>query len=196
MMLNDTSSPLVLLRSRRSGKARDMVAPGPDSTQLADIIAIATRVPDHGKLAPWRIIEVPFAARERFAAMLVAAYRTEKPSAGRLEIEAIDAFPRQAPTMLALLSTPNTASHIPLWEQQLSAGAMAMQLLNAAHAHGFVANWLTGWPAASQAVAATLGANAADERIIGFIFIGTPATPLEERPRPDIDSIASVWDGN
>lgn len=195
-MLNDTSSPLALLRSRRSGKARDMVAPGPSARQLADIIVIATRVPDHGKLSPWRIIEISLAARERFAAMLVAAYRTEKHVAGRLEIEAIDAFPRQAPTMLALLSTPNTASHIPLWEQQLSAGAMAMQLLNAAHAHGFVTNWLTGWPASSQAVAARLGANGVEDRIIGFVFIGTPAKPLEERSRPDIDSVASVWDGN
>ncbi len=195
-MLNDTSSPLALLRSRRSGKARDMVAPGPDSTQLADIIAITTRVPDHGKLSPWRIIEIPLDARERFAAMLVAAYRAEKPSAGRLEIEAIDAFPRQAPTMLALISTPNTASHIPLREQQLSAGAMTMQLLNAAHAHGFVANWLTGWPAASQSVAMALGAKAAEDNIIGFVFIGTPAKPIDERPRPDIDSITSIWDGN
>jgi nitroreductase len=195
-MLNDTSSPLALLRSRRSGKARDMAAPGPDAAQLADIIAIATRVPDHGKLAPWRIVEILPEARTSFAALLVAAYRTEKPSAGRLEIEAIDAFPRQAPIMLALLSTPNSASAIPLWEQQLSAGAMAMQLLNAAHAHGFVANWLTGWPAASHAVSTTLGANAAEDRIIGYVFIGTAAKPLEERPRPLTANIASIWDGN
>ncbi|MEQ1725841.1 MAG: nitroreductase [Sphingopyxis sp.] len=195
-MLNDTSSPLVLLRSRRSGKARDMAAPGPDAAQLADIIAIAMRVPDHGKLAPWRIVEIAPHARGAFAAMLVAAYRAERPMAGRLEIEAIDAFSRQAPTMLALLSTPNTASAIPLWEQQLSAGAMAMQLLNAAHAHGFVANWLTGWPATSAAVTAALGASGGEDRIIGFIFIGTALKPLEDRPRPNRDDIAREWDGN
>ncbi|MEQ1688382.1 MAG: nitroreductase [Sphingopyxis sp.] len=195
-MLNDTSSPLALLRTRRSGKARDMVAPGPDAAQLADIIAIAMRVPDHGKLAPWRIIEVPLNARERFAAMLVTAYRAEKPTAGRLEVGAIDAFSRQAPTMLALLSTPNSASAIPLWEQQLSAGAMTMQLLNAAHAHGFVANWLTGWPAKSTAVAASLGANGQEDRIIGYVFIGTAAKALEDRPRPNYDEITHEWDGN
>lgn len=195
-MLNDISSPLALLRSRRSGKARDMVAPGPDAAQLADIIAIATRVPDHGKLSPWRIIEIPLDERERFAAMLVAAYRSEKASAGRLEVEAIDAFPRQAPTMLALISTPNTASHIPLWEQQLSAGAMAMQLLNAAHAYGFVANWLTGWPATSGAVSAALGATRDDDRIVGFCFIGSPAKTLEDRPRPYSVQFFARWGGN
>lgn len=195
-MHNDTTSALALLRTRRSGKARDMALPGPDSAQLADIIAIATRVPDHGKLAPWRIVEVPLAAREDFAAMLVAAYRAERPAAGRLEIEAIDAFPRQAPVMLALLSTPNVASHIPLWEQQLSAGAMTMQILNAAHAHDFVANWLTGWPAQSKAVAAKLGANGAEDRIIGYVFIGSAGKVLEERQRPLAAEIVSIWDGN
>ncbi|MEQ1509454.1 MAG: nitroreductase [Sphingopyxis sp.] len=193
-MLNDISSALTLLRSRRSGKARDMATPGPDAAQMADIIAIATRVPDHGKLAPWRIIEVPLDARERFAAMLVTAYHAERPTAGRLEIEAIDAFARQAPTMLALLSTPNSASHIPLWEQQLSAGAMTMQLLNAAHAHGFVANWLTGWPATSAAVATSLGAIGDEERIIGFVFIGTATKALEERPRPLTADVVTQWD--
>jgi nitroreductase len=194
-MFNDRSSTLALLRSRRSGKARDMVAPGPDAAQLADIIGIAARVPDHGKLSPWRFVIVPAEERAAFADMLVAAYRRAKPEAGRLEIEAMDAFPRQAPVMIALLSTPVAASKIPLWEQQLSAGAVAMQLLNAAHAHGFVGNWLTGWAAESAEVAEALGGSADGGRVVGYFFIGSPAKALEERPRPDMSQIVSEWRG-
>lgn len=193
-MFNDISSPLALLRSRRSGKARDMVAPGPDAVQLRDILAIAARVPDHGKLAPWRFVIVPAGRRDAFGAMLVAAYRRARPEAGKLEIEAMEAFPRQAPVMIALLSTPVAASKIPLWEQQLSVGAAAMQLLNAAHAHGFVANWLTGWAAESVEVATALGANGPDDRIAGFIFIGSPSRDLDERPRPELAQIIHDWD--
>lgn len=194
-MFNDRSSTLALLRSRRSGKARDMVAPGPDAAQLADIIAIAARVPDHGKLNPWRFVTIAPEARGAFAALLVAAYRRERPEAGRLEIEAMEAFPRAAPVMIALLSTPAASSKIPLWEQQLSVGAVAMQLLNAAHAHGFVGNWLTGWAAENREVAAALGATGPDDRIAGFFFIGSPARALDERPRPEMAQISRIWDG-
>jgi nitroreductase len=194
-MFNDRSSTLSLMRSRRSGKARDMVAPGPDTAQLADIIAIAARVPDHGKLAPWRFVTIAPEQRAAFAAMLVAAYRRAKPEAGRLEIEAMAAFPLQAPAMIALLFAPVASSKIPLWEQQLSAGAVAMQLLNAAHAHGFVGNWLTGWAAESAEVAASLGAAADGGRVVGYFFIGSPAKALEERPRPDMSQIVSEWRG-
>jgi nitroreductase len=192
-MFNDLSSPASLLATRRSGKARDMVAPGPDSAQLAAIVTAAMRVPDHGKLAPWRLVIIGADQRDAFAGLLTTAYCKEKPAAGRLELEAMDAFARQAPTMIALLSTPIGASKIPLWEQQLSAGALAMQLLNAAHAAGFVGNWLTGWPANSADVAAALGATGPDDRIIGYVFIGTPARELEERPRPDFAQVVSYW---
>lgn len=195
-MFNDTSSPLSLLRTRRSGKARDMAAPGPSPEQLADIIAIGTRVPDHGKLNPWRIIAIPIALRDAFGARIVTAYRAERPEAGRLEIETFEAFARNAPVMLALLSTPVASSKIPLWEQQLSAGAMAMQLMNAAHAHGFVANWLTGWAAGSAAMLRALGGNGPDDRIIGYVFIGSPTKELEERPRPELSAVFSEWRDN
>lgn len=192
-MFNDTSSPLALLRTRRSGKARDMAAPGPSPEQLTDILAIATRVPDHGKLNPWRIIAIPIGLRDAFAARIVKAYRAERPEAGRLEIEAFEAFARNAPVMLALLSTPVASSKIPLWEQQLSAGAMAMQLMNAAHAHGFVANWLTGWAAGSAAMLRTLGGTGPEDRIIGYVFIGSPVKELNERPRPELSAVFSEW---
>lgn len=195
-MFNDTTSPLTLLTTRRSGKARDMVAPGPDTDQIAAIFSIAMRVPDHGKLAPWRFVLIPAKQRTAFAALLHTSYIAERPEAGRLELEAMERFAHQAPTLIAMLFTPVEGSKIPLWEQQLSMGAAAMQLLNAAHAHGFVANWLTGWPAESRAVADALGAWRVADRIAGFVFIGSAAAPLEERVRPDASQIVSVWDGN
>lgn len=190
---NDRSTPLDLLLTRRSGKARDMVAPGPDADQLAAILRAAARVPDHGKLAPWRFVVVPAKARDKLADRLEHAYRAEKPEAGRLEVQAMRDFARQAPCLVVVMSHPNPASHIPLWEQQLSVGAACMNLLHAAHAQGFVANWLTGWPAYSPAVRDALGE--AGELVAGFMFIGTPAKPLEERPRPALGDIVRTWRG-
>lgn len=191
--LNDRSTPLDLLLTRRSGKARDMIAPGPDADQLTKILRVATRVPDHGKLAPWRFVVVPDAARAGFADVIESAYRAEKPDAGRLELRAMRDFATQAPCLVVVMSRPNPASHIPLWEQQIGAGAACLNLLNAAHALGFVGNWLTGWAAYSPAVREALGEPG--ELVAGFMFIGTPAKPLEERPRPALDEVVRIWDG-
>lgn len=190
-MFNDLTSPLSLLATRRSGKPRDMVAPGPDAAQLRTIVATAARVPDHGKLAPWRFVEVAADQRDAFAALLERAYRAERPSAGRQELQAIEQFARQAPSLVVVLSAPRRDSHIPLWEQELSAGAACMQLLNAAHAHGFVGGWLTGWAAFSPVVREAFGGEG--ERIAGFVFLGSPSRPLDERPRPDLDQIFRRW---
>lgn len=192
-MLNDCTTPLSLLASRRSGRPRDLIAPGPDDAQLAQMLGIAMRTPDHGKLSPWRFVIVPAAKRDRLAAIISSAYRAERPQAARLEIEALEGFARQAPALVVVLSSPRRESHIPLWEQQLSAGAACMNLLHAAHAMGFAAGWLTGWAAYSDAVRDAFGG--AGERIAGFIFIGTPAAPLEERVRPQAANTVSSWDG-
>lgn len=192
-MFNDTSSPLSLLATRRSGKPRDLIAPGPDADQLNALIAIAARTPDHGKLAPWRFVIVPADQRDRLAEVITTAYRTERPEAARLEIESLEQFAHQAPALVVALSSPRTESHIPLWEQELSAGAACMNLLHAAHAMGFAAGWLTGWSAYNESVRDAFGA--APERIVGFVFIGSPAKQLEERPRPDLSKIISVWNG-
>ncbi len=192
-MFNDRTTPLSLLATRRSGKARDMIAPGPEGEELAQILEIAARTPDHGKLAPWRFVVVPQAARDALAAGIVAAYRAEKPDAGRLEIEAMEQFARQAPTLVVVLASPRVDSHIPLWEQELSVGAATMNLEHAAHAMGYAACWLTGWAAFNDRVRDLFGA--APERIAGFIFIGTPGKPLEERPRPDMSKTVSIWNG-
>jgi nitroreductase len=191
-MFNDLTSPASLLATRRSGKPRDMVAPGPNAAQLEAILGAASRVPDHGKLAPWRFVTVATDQRAAFADLLVAAYSDEKPDAGRLELEAMQQFAHQAPCLIVVLSTPVEGSKIPLWEQQLSAGAACMQLLNAVHAEGFVGGWLTGWPTYNAAVKAAFGGVEKDQ-IAGFIFVGSPARDLEERPRPAPDAIVSKW---
>jgi len=192
-MFNDTTTPLSLLATRRSGKPRDLVAPGPDADQLDAMIEIAARTPDHGKLAPWRFVIVPADRRDRLAAVITTAYRAERPDAAAIEIQSFEQFAHQAPTLVVVLSSPRLESHIPLWEQELSAGAACMNLLHAAHAMGFAAGWLTGWAAYSDAVRDAFGA--APERIVGFVFIGSPAKQLEERPRPDLGKIISIWNG-
>ncbi len=192
-MFNDRSTPLSLLSSRRSGKPRDLVAPGPDAATLEQMCAIAARTPDHGKLAPWRFVIVDPAARGALATVITDAFRAERPEAKRIEIEALEQFAHQAPALVVVLSSPRPESHIPLWEQELSAGAACMNLLHAAHAMGFAGGWLTGWPAFSDRVRDAFGA--APERIAGFVFIGTPGKPLEERPRPDTGAVTSHWRG-
>ncbi|MGZ8351131.1 MAG: nitroreductase family protein, partial [Allosphingosinicella sp.] len=122
-MLNDRSSTLSLLSTRRSGRPRDLVAPGPTSAELRQILAIAMRTPDHGKLQPWRFVHVPQQARAGFAALLDRAYRGQRAEPGRLEIEANARFAHQAPELIVVLSTPAESHKIPRWEQELSCGA-------------------------------------------------------------------------
>ncbi|MDZ3831108.1 MAG: nitroreductase [Sphingopyxis sp.] len=192
-MFNDTSSLLAHLATRRSGKARDMLAPGPDAPQLRDIISVALRTPDHGKLAPWRVVTIADEQRGAFATLLKRAWVAANPGAAGMDLAALDQFAHQAPTLLVLLSTPVANSKIPVWEQQMSAGALGMNLLHSVHAHGFVGSWLTGWAAFDPTVAAAFGAGT-DDRVVGFFFLGTPAKSLEERPRPDYDDVVRTWD--
>ncbi len=188
-MFNDTSTPLSLLTTRRSGKPRDLTAPGPSPEQLEQMIAIAARTPDHGKLAPWRFVIVD--DRAALATLITDAYRAERPQAARTEIESLEQFAYQAPALVVVLSSPSTTSHIPRWEQELSAGAATMNLLHAAHAMGFAGGWLTGWPTFSEEVRDAFGGP--HERIAGFVFLGTPGRPLDERPRPDLARVISHW---
>jgi nitroreductase len=192
-MFNDSSSLRNHLATRRSGKPRDMIEPGPSTAELHDIIALALRTPDHGKLAPWRIVTVAADQRGALAALLKTAWVQENPGAAGLDLSALDQFAHQAPTLLVLLSTPVMNSKIPVWEQQMSAGAVGMNLLHAAHAHGFVGSWLTGWAAYSPQVAAAFGAGDGDT-IVGYFFIGSPARDLDERPRPEYDDVVRAWE--
>lgn len=191
MTFNDLSSPLSLLRTRRSARPRDLVEPGPSPEELRRILEIATRTPDHGKLHPWRFVHVPRNRRADFAAMLQRAYRVDNPSPGRLELEAAERFAHQAPELVIAISCPTLGHKIPVWEQELSCGAALMNLLLAAHASGYAAGWVTGWAAYSEMVLRAFGAP--PERIAGFVFIGSPAAELEERPRPEPEAVISTW---
>ncbi|MEA3040582.1 MAG: hypothetical protein QOC65_71 [Sphingomonadales bacterium] len=192
-MFNDRATPLSLLETRRSGRPRDLVAPGPSPAELRRILAAAARTPDHGKLHPWRFVHVAQHRRDALAALLDRAYRADNPAPGRLELEANERFARQAPELVVALSTPTVPHKIPLWEQQLSCGAACMNLLHAAHALGYAAGWVTGWAAYSPIVLEAFGAAGGQDRIAGFIFLGTPGAEQEERVRPPLDEVAGEW---
>jgi len=191
MMLNDRTSAIALLETRRSGKPREMVPPGPDDLELQRMLRIAMRVPDHGKLAPWRFVIVGKDQREQLAILLRKALEKEDPSAGQAHHEKADQFARQGETLVVLVSAPVQDHKIPVWEQELSAGAAAMTLLHAVHARGYVAGWITGWQAYSPKVNAAFCEPG--ERIAGFIFIGSPGRELKERMRPDPAQIVRQW---
>ncbi|HEU0134370.1 MAG TPA: nitroreductase [Allosphingosinicella sp.] len=192
-MFNDRSTLLSYLATRRSSRPRDLVEPGPDPEQLRRILEIAARTPDHGKLFPWRFVHVARERRPDFAEMLQAAYRSGKSDPpARLEVEAVQRFATQAPELIVLLSSPIQGHKIPVFEQELSCGAVAMNLLHAASALGFGGGWVTGWAAYSKPVLEALGGRP-HERIAGFFFLGTGSGELEERPRPALDQVVGEW---
>lgn len=192
-MLNDRTTPLSFLQTRRSGRPRDMVDPGPDDAQLEQIIEIGARTPDHGKLFPWRFVIVPRTRRDDFATLLRRAFEGDAPVSDERKLEAVERTARQAPALIVVMSTPVAGHKIPVWEQELSAGAACMNILHAAHAQGFVGGWISGWPAYSEIVRNAFGGS--HERIAGLMFIGSPSQPLEERPRPLASMVSTVWNG-
>ena len=178
-----------LLLSRRSGSAKAMTGPGPNAEELRTILTAAARVPDHGKLFPWRFIIFEGEARARFGEALAECLKASEPaSEGRLAMER-GRFLR-APVVVAVISRVREGIPIPVWEQQLSSGAACQTMLIAATALGYVANWITEWPAYNPLVGERLGLQPG-ERIAGCIYIGKPAMPLEERARPDLDKLVT-----
>jgi nitroreductase len=179
-----------LLLSRRSGSAKAMTGPGPSPEQLRKILACGARVPDHGKLAPWRFIVFEGEGRARMGALLAEVIQETEPeqSPERLALER-NRFLR-APVVIGVVSRIREAIPIPEWEQMLSAGASCMTMVIAAHAMGFVANWLTEWCAYHPLVQERLGLKPG-ERIAGFLYLGHSAVPLEERVRPNLDALIS-----
>lgn len=188
-MFNDLSSVTSYLQTRRSGKPRDMIAPGPDEAILEAILHTAMRTPDHGKLFPWRFVTIK--DREAFATLLEHAFIAANPDARIAQVEAAVSPAKMAPTLVVLLFAPQASAKIPLLEQQLSVGAVGMNLLHAAHAHGFVGSWITGWACYDNSVRAALCQG--DEQIAGLFFMGTPRLELEERPRPAPEDIVRAW---
>lgn len=183
---------LDFLRKRRSHPSVTMSAPGPSDTQMTDLLTIATRVPDHGKLAPWRFILYRQNEGESIGNRLAEIYeKRHGPLDGEQRHKEQTRFTR-APLVVGVVSTAATHPKIPVWEQQLSAGAVCMNLVTAAAAAGFVSQWLTEWYSFDEEASSFLGAEES-ERFAGFIHIGTPTQPPVERPRPGLDDLVRPW---
>ena len=190
-MLNDRSSTLSLLETRRSARPRELVEPGPSAEEMARILIIAARTPDHGKLFPWRFVTIARDQRGPLARLLAEALAAEDPEALAAKGQKAEEFAYHAGELVVLISAPIPGHKIPLWEQELSCGAAGMNLLLAAHALGYAAGWITGWQAYSPRVNAAFCNEG--ERIAGFIFIGRPGRPLEERPRAPLATVWRPW---
>lgn len=183
---------LELLLTRRSVKAIDMIEPGPSDEELTTIIRCGIRVPDHGKLGPWRILRFTGERRGAFGAVLVAAWKAAHPSDPPERAELERGRLGRAPVVLAVISRVTPEHKIPEWEQQLSAGAVCQNLLVAAHAMGYRAQWLTEWFAYDRTVAHALRLGR-HERLAGWIHIGSAPADPAERPRPDVADVVSDW---
>ncbi len=181
---------LKLLTTRRSFKAVELAGPGPSAAEIDALLTVASRVPDHGKLTPWRFIVFEGEARRAAGAAIAAAFRAKYPEAKPEHVAAEGDRLMRAPLVIAVVSRAAPHVKIPEWEQVLSAGAAAMNLVLAAHALGYGANWITEWYAYDRGVLDALGLKP-HERIAGFVHIGRPPGPPEDRPRPPLGEIAT-----
>jgi nitroreductase len=181
---------LDLLLSRRSGSAKAMTEPGPSKKQLAQILQAGARAPDHGKLFPWRFLVFEGKGRQRAGDILAEVAQADGERAKQVEEER-ERFAR-APLVIGVISAAREQHKIPVWEQELSAGAVCQNILIATTALGFVGNWITEWYAYHPAVKERLGLKPG-ERIAGFLYIGTAKDELEERPRPEMNRIVTVF---
>ena len=185
---------LSLLKTRRSVKPVELGGPGLSAAEVETLLTIASRVPDHGKLVPWRFIVFEGDARLKAGEAIEAAFRQKYPDATSEQIDYERKRLARAPLVIAVVSRAGAHVKIPEWEQVLSAGASAMSLVLAAHALGYAANWITEWYAYDRRVLEALGLQE-HERIAGFVHIGTPAHAGAERPRPALHDIASRYRG-
>lgn len=185
---NDRSSTMAFLHTRRSARARNLVAPGPSETELQQILQAAIRVPDHGKQTPWRFIVIE--DRQALADLISNSYKAVKGEIRPMEQQAFQNFSSNAPTLIVVLFCPRE-SKIPVFEQELSVGSAIQNLLIAAGVSGYDVNWLTSEAAYLDGVPAGLGFP--EGKVAGFIFIGTNNEPLEERARPEWDKVISHW---
>jgi nitroreductase len=182
------------LLKRRSVVARMMEEPGPSEADMELILRAGMRVPDHGRLTPWRFIVIRGEAREKMGAVLGEAFRKNKPEAIEEQVEVERERFLRAPVVVAVASRTNPEHKIPEWEQILSSGAACQNMLTAALSMGFAAQWITEWPAYSDEVKGALGLAPAD-RIAGFLYFGTMAEPPTDRARPEYGDIVTEWTG-
>ena len=181
---------LELLKTRRSFKAAELTGPAPSAAEIDTLLTVASRVPDHGKLVPWRFIVFEGEARRAAGAAIVAAFHTKYPDAKPEQAEAERARLERAPLVIAVVSRAAPHVKIPEWEQILSAGAACLNLEIAANALGYRSNWVTEWCAYDRRFCDALGL-AAHEKIAGFIHIGRPSVAIEDRARPALEQVAT-----
>jgi nitroreductase len=185
---------LSLLKTRRSVKPMELAGPAPSAAEIETLLTVASRVPDHGKLTPWRFILFEGEARVEAGAKIAKIFKDNKPDATADQV----AFERnrlaRAPLVVAVVSRAAPHAKIPEWEQQLSAGAASMSLVFAAYALGYAASWITEWYAYDRRVLTELGVGE-HERIAGFVHIGRPAKPPEERERPKLSDVVTRFGG-
>lgn len=175
------------LAARRSAPAQALVAPGPDASQISDILTLGARSPDHGKMTPWRFVVLGPQSRTEIAETLSAmAVQRGLPSKAIAVLAKLTA----APISILVISTAREGAK-PVWEQELSAGAVCMNIEHAAAAHGFASSWITDWYSYDAEAAALFGVLPA-EKVAGFIHIGTAAEPLLERERPDVAALTET----
>jgi nitroreductase len=186
------SDIIEFLKTRRSVKPRDMSATAPTASELEAILTIGARVPDHGKLAPWRFIVFQGDARERAGDVIADVFARRNPDASAEDVARARASLTEAPLVIAVVSSPKAHPKVPPWEQQLSAGASALNIVTAATALGYGANWLTGWFAYDRDVLTGLGVKD-NEQLAGFIHIGKSEKANEDRPRPALADIVTTF---
>jgi nitroreductase len=186
----DARMALELLETRRSTAPDALVGPGPSRDEIDRLVGIALRVPDHGKIGPWRLVLVAGEAKQRWLdqLMILAEAREDAPKA-RVSTRKL----ASAPLVVAVISSIVAGHKVPEWEQQLSAGAVGMNILHGAAALGYGANWLTGWHAYDPAATALLGL-APGEKVAGIILVGSMAQPATERERAMPERVVSWLD--
>jgi nitroreductase len=182
------------LRVRRSTPALQLAEPGPSKTEIEDILRLAVRVPDHGKLAPWRFVVFRGEERVRLGETALRIALEKKSDLDLQQQEAERTRFTRAPVVIAVISTAKPHFKIPEWEQIMSAGAVCLNLIFAANASGFAANWLTEWLAFDPAFLAEIDVDAA-EKVAGFIHVGSTTFPPVERPRPELADVVT-WVGD
>jgi nitroreductase len=185
---------LQLLKTRRSVKPMELTGPPPSRQEIDSLLTIAARVPDHGKLTPWRFIVFEGDARLAAGEQIAAVFRADHADATPEQIEFERKRLARAPLVIGVVSRAGAHVKIPEWEQQMSAGAASMSLVIAAHAIGYAASWITEWYAYDRRVLDALGLSA-NERMAGFVHIGRPAKPPEDRERPKLADIVTRFGG-
>ena len=177
---------------RRSICKRALGAPGPSSSELDELLTVATRVPDHRRLSPWRFLVFEGEARERFNAAAVEIQPRENPEATEAKLADTASYFTREPSVVAIISSPDPTHKTPVWEQELSCGAVCFNLLLAANASGWAGCWLTEWIAFSPGINALLGLTE-DERIAGYFYFGTATARPHERMRAAVSDKIARW---